>query len=167
MTPLPASPRGWMLAAGAGSAALILGALAFQYIGGLAPCPLCIWQRWPHVAAVALAAAAAALAGRLHRPLAGLGALAMLTGAGLGLYHTGIERGWWEGPAICSAAGDVGAMSSEDLMAQIMSAPLVRCDEVAWEMLGLSMASWNALASLALAGLWLVALRQDSSSASQ
>ena len=162
------SPRSWILLAGAGSAALLAGALAFQYIGGLAPCPLCIWQRWPHVAAVVLAAVGIALGGHL-RPVAALGALAMLTGAGLGVYHTGIERNWWEGPATCAAANDIGSMSADQLMAQIMDAPLVRCDEVAWELLGLSMASWNALASLALAGLWLMAVlsRQDSSSASQ
>ena len=158
-----------MLVAGAGSAALLAAALAFQYIGGLAPCPLCIWQRWPHVAAVVLAGIGLTM-GRHRRPVAALGALAMLAGAGLGVYHTGIERDWWEGPAACSAANDIGAMSADELMAQIMSAPLVRCDEVPWEMLGLSMASWNALASLALVGLWLMAARrgrQDSSSASQ
>jgi disulfide bond formation protein DsbB len=161
------SSRGWVLLAGASSAALLLGALAFQFIGGLAPCPLCIWQRWPHVAALLLAVLGATAPGALLRPLAGLGALAMLAGSGLGLYHTGIERGWWKGPDTCVGASDVGTLSTDQLMAQIMSAPLVRCDEVAWEMLDLSMASWNALASLALAGVWLIALRQDSSSASQ
>ena len=165
------SPRALMLIAGAGSAALLVAALAFQFIAGLAPCPLCIWQRWPHVAAVVVALLAATALGRYRRLLGGLGALAMGTGAGLGLYHTGIERGWWEGPAACVAPNDIGSMSTDQLMAQIMNAPLVRCDEVAWEWLGLSMASWNALACLALAGLWLIAaLRarpQDSSSASQ
>lgn len=160
-------PRGWVLMAGAGSAALLLGALAFQFIGGLAPCPLCIWQRWPHLAAVLLGALGATVLRMYLRPLAALGALAMLAGSGLGLYHTGIERGWWRGPDTCVGASDIGTLSADQLMAQIMSAPLVRCDEVAWEMLGLSMASWNALASLALAGVWLIALRQDSSSASQ
>lgn len=166
--PLTLPPRSWMLLAGAGSAAVLGGALAFQFIGGLAPCPLCIWQRWPHLAAVVLAVLGVALLGRWHRPLAGLGALAMLVGAALGLYHTGIERGWWQGPDTCVAPGDVGALSSDELMAQIMGAPLVRCDEVVWELLGLSIPSWNALASLALAALWLLAIRrQDSSSASQ
>lgn len=167
MTGFLLPPRGWVLVAGAGSAALLLGALAFQFVGGLAPCPLCIWQRWPHVAAVVVAALGATALGALLRPLAALGALAMLANGGLGLYHTGIERGWWKGPDTCVGASGVGTLSTDQLMAQIMSAPLVRCDEVAWEMLGLSMASWNALASLALAGIWLLALRQDSSSASQ
>ena len=149
--------RHWMMIAAAGSAALMLGALAFQHIGGMAPCKLCIWQRWPHVAAIAIGAVAA-LAILPARLLAGLGALAALTTAGIGAYHTGVERKWWEGPASCSG-GSVGDQSAQDLFAQIMAAPLVRCDEVPWEMLGLSMASWNAVASLALAGIWLMAWR--------
>ena len=143
--------------AAGGSALLLLGAFAFQYIGGLAPCAMCLWQRYPHAAAVVVGAAALALSGLPRRALAGLGALAALTAAGLGLYHTGDERGWWKGPATCSAGGDPGALSAEDLMNQIMAAPLVRCDEVAWQMLGLSMASWNAVLSAALAGLWIAA----------
>jgi disulfide bond formation protein DsbB len=142
-----------ILAAASGSAALLVGAFAFQYLGGLAPCPMCIWQRYPHVIAVIIGVLALAMPGRI---LPGLGAATAMVGAGLGLYHTGVERGWWDGPGTCSA-GDIGNLSAEDLMAQIMSAPLVRCDEVAWSMLGLSMASWNAVASLALAGLWIMA----------
>jgi disulfide bond formation protein DsbB len=144
-----------MILAAAGSAALMIGALAFQHIGGMAPCKLCIWQRWPHVTAIAIGALAM-LAVLPQRLLAGLGAVAALTTAGIGVYHTGVERGWWEGPASCSSGG-VAGRSAEDLFAQIMAAPLVRCDEVPWEMLGLSMASWNAVASLCLAGLWLMA----------
>ena len=147
--------RHWMMLAAAGSAALMLGALAFQHIGGMAPCKLCIWQRWPHVAAIGVGvlALAAVLPRRL---LAGLGALAAMATAGIGAYHTGVERGWWGGPSSCSGGGAAG-QSAQDLFAQIMTAPLVRCDEVPWEMLGLSMASWNAVASLCLAGLWLMA----------
>jgi len=144
-----------LLAAG-GSAALLLGALGFQYLGGLPPCDLCIWQRWPHLAAVAIGAAALALPGR---GLPHLGALAALTTSGIGLYHTGVERGWWEGPTTCTS-GPVGGLSAEQLLDQIMAAPLVRCDDVAWELLGLSMASWNALAALCLALLWLAAARR-------
>lgn len=141
-----------LLAAG-GSAALLLGAFAFQHIGGLAPCELCLWQRWPHAAAVLIGLVALALPGLLL-PL--LGAAAALATAGIGLYHTGVERQWWPGPGTCS--GGVSAeTSTEDLLAQILEAPLVRCDEVAWSMAGLSMASWNAVLSLALAALWLYA----------
>ncbi len=143
------------LAAG-GSAALMLGALAFQHLGGLAPCPLCIWQRYPHVVAIGVGIVAVLLPGRIL-PL--LGMLAALTTAGIGLYHTGVERGWWEGPSTCTSA-PVGELSADELFNQIMNAPLVRCDEVPWEMFGLSMASWNAVASLAFAALWLMAARR-------
>lgn len=160
-----------VMGAGAGSAALLLGALAFQFIGGLSPCPLCIWQRWPHVATVLLAILALTLLQRHLRLVAIGAALAMLTGALLGVYHTGIERGWWPGPDTCTSS-DIRNLSTDQLMTQILNAPLVRCDEVVWDMFGLSMASWNALASLALALCWLVVAvrgngRQDSSSASQ
>lgn len=141
--------------AAAGSAALLAGANAFQYIGGMAPCALCLWQRWPHAAAVVIGLAALALPGRLL-PL--MGAAAALATAGIGAYHTGVERGWWEGPSTCTA-GDISQLSPEELLNRIMAAPVVRCDEVPWEMLTLSMASWNAIAALALAGIWLMAAR--------
>lgn len=145
--------NGLILLAAGGSAALLLGALAFQYIGGLPPCPMCIWQRWPHLAAVAVGGSALALPGVLL-PL--LGAAAVATTGGIGIYHTGVERGWWPGPDTC-VAGPIGGLSAEDLLAQIMEAPVVRCDEVPWEFLTLSMASWNAILSFMLAGLWLLA----------
>ena len=145
-----------LLAAG-GSAALLLAAFAFQHLGGLAPCALCLWQRWPHAAAVVLGAAALGVPGALP-PL--FGAAAALATGGIGVYHTGVERGWWEGPAACAGGGDLSGLSVEELTAQIMSAPLVRCDEVAWQVLGLSMASWNAIAAFGLAALWLLAARK-------
>lgn len=137
----------------AGSAALLAGAFAFQYLGGLAPCHLCLWQRWPHAAAVVIGLVALVLPGRVL-PL--LGGAAALTTAGIGLYHTGIERLWWQGPTTCTS-GPIGGLSSEDLLNQILAAPVVRCDEVAWSMAGLSMASWNAVLSLVLALVWVAA----------
>ncbi|MDK3072512.1 disulfide bond formation protein B [Sedimentitalea sp. JM2-8] len=142
------------IAAG-GSLALLLGAFGFQHLGGLAPCKLCLWQRWPHAAAIAIGAVALVLPGRAL-PL--LGALAALTTAGIGVYHTGVERGWWQGPTTCTS-GPIGNLTPQELMDQIMAAPLVRCDDVPWEMLSLSMASWNALISLGLALIWLAAAR--------
>jgi len=82
----------------------------------------------------------------------------MVVGAGLGGYHAGVEWGFWAGPTACAGGAGVGGQSAEALLAQIMAAPVVRCDEVAWSLLGLSMAGWNALASAGLAGLWLLAL---------
>ncbi len=145
-----------VLAAG-GSAALMLGALGFQYIGEMPPCKLCYWQRYPHIAAIAIGVLALLVAGRT---LPILGALAALTTAGIGAYHTGVERSWWEGPTSCTS-GSVTDMSAEDLMAQIMSAPLVRCDDVPWELFALSMASWNMLASLALFAVWCMAIKRS------
>ncbi len=160
--------RGTYLAAlaAAGSFALLFAALLSQHVGGLAPCPMCIWQRWPHGAAIGLGILLLVPPLRENRPIRIVGALAMLTTAGIGLFHTGVERGWWEGPTTCSG-GQSANMTTEQLLQSIRSAPLVRCDEVAWEFLSLSMASWNAILSLILAGLWLVSLRQGSSSASQ
>jgi len=119
------------------------------------PCKLCYWQRYPHVAVILIGTAALMLGNRL---LTLAGAAAALTTAAIGGYHTGVERGWWEGPSTCTS-GDIGGMSSEDLMAQIMSAPLVRCDEVPWELFTLSMASWNMIASLGIAALFILAFR--------
>jgi disulfide bond formation protein DsbB len=149
-----------IIVAASGSAALLLGALAFQHLGGLAPCALCLQQRWPHAAAMVIGLLALVLAkGPLTRLLAACGALAALATAGLGVYHTGVERGWWQGPTTCSAGGDIGSLSSEDLLNQILAAPVIRCTDVQWEMLGLSMASWNAVASVGLAMVWIMALR--------
>lgn len=146
--------RQMQMVALAGSALLLLGALAFQYIGGMAPCALCIWQRWPHV--VALAAGAGLV---LPGPWAVLGALGAGTSGAIGLYHTGVERAWWDGPSSCTSGGNLSALSAQELLDQIMAAPVVRCDEVPWDMLGLSMASWNAVLSFGLAALWLTSLR--------
>lgn len=128
-----------------GSALLLAGAFVFQALG-YQPCAMCIWQRWPHVVAIA----AGLIALRLP-VVAWLGAAAMAVSAGLGLYHTGVERDWWEGPASCTGGGDLGDLLST-------AGTLVMCDDVAWELFGLSMASWNAVASLVLLGLWLRAL---------
>ncbi len=144
-----------ILAAG-GSAALLLGAWGFQHIGGLAPCKMCIWQRYPHVAAVVIGALALVLP-KLN-PLPLIGALAAMITAGIGFFHAGVEQGWWEGPSTCTS-GDIGGLSAEELMNQIMAAPLVRCDEIPWEMFGLSMAGWNAALSAVLVLLWLAAWR--------
>lgn len=150
--------RGLAMLAAAGSAALLLGAFGFQYIGGLAPCPMCLWQRWPHGVAILAGVLMLLIPGRVWRLIGALAAGA--TGA-IGVYHTGVERGWWRGPDTCTA-GPIGDLTPQQLMDSILSAPLVRCDEVAWEMWGLSMASWNAVLSFALMALWLVALaRRD------
>ncbi|MBA3910334.1 MAG: disulfide bond formation protein B [Rhodobacter sp.] len=142
-----------------GSAALLGGAFAFQYIGGLAPCQLCLWQRWPHAAAILIGLVLLATG---WRGLAWLGALAALTTAGIGVFHVGVEQLWWEGFASCTA-GSVAGISAADLLnpAVDVAAP-VRCDAIAWSMLGISMAGWNVIFSLGLAVVWaMAALRRD------
>ena len=155
----------WLIfVAAAGSAALLLGAFGFQHLGGMAPCKMCLWQRWPHAAAIVIGALAVLVPGTmlpLLTLMAVLGMLAALTTAGIGVYHTGVERGWWEGPSTCTS-GPIGNLSADELMQQIMSAPLVRCDDVPWEMLGLSMASWNAIFALMLAAIWIAAATRRS-----
>ncbi|MCB2110994.1 MAG: disulfide bond formation protein B [Defluviimonas sp.] len=146
--------RRLILIAAGGSAALLLGAFGFQLMG-YAPCELCLWQRWPHGAAVLAGALAILTRARL---MAWIGALSAAATGALGIYHTGVERAWWTGPTACSSSGDL-AGSADDLLNQIMSAPLVRCNEVAWSFAGLSMASWNAVLSFALALLWVLAAR--------
>lgn len=140
-----------------GSLALLLGAFGFQHLGGLPPCKLCIWQRYPHAVAVLIGVAAVAIRGRLL-PL--LGMCAALVTAGIGLFHAGVEQGWWEGPTTCTSSGTSG-MSADDLFDQIMTAPVVRCDDIAWEMLGISMAGWNGILSLGLVLLWAFAYRRS------
>ncbi|WP_309668195.1 disulfide bond formation protein B [Tabrizicola sp.] len=140
-----------------GSAALLAGAFGFQYIGGLAPCQLCLWQRWPHAAAMLIGVLALVLG---WRALALFGGLAALTSAGIGMFHVGVEQKWWEGLASCTA-GSIKGLSTADLLnPNIVVAAPVRCDEIAWQLLGVSMAGWNVILSLGLVVIWLAAARR-------
>lgn len=141
--------------AGLGSLLLLGGAFLFQALG-YAPCPMCLWQRYPHALAIVIALIAFMVPGRLL-PLGG--ALAALTTAGIGVFHTGVERKWWDGPKTCSS-GSTEGLSAEELLDQILAAPVIRCDEVAWSLMGLSMATWNAVISLGLAVIWLMAAKR-------
>jgi disulfide bond formation protein DsbB len=144
-----------ILAAAGGSVLLLAGAFAFQAAGYL-PCAMCWWQRYPHMAAIAIGAAALATRGPL---LPALGALAALSTALIGLFHTGVERNWWEGPASCTGGGLEAGLSGGLLS---MEGPrLVMCDQVSWALWGLSMPSWNALLSLALVLPWVLAARHS------
>lgn len=139
--------------AATGSLLLLAGAFLFQF-AGWPPCELCLWQRWPHAAAVVIGVIALSSA----RPPAiwsVLGALSVLTTAGLALWHSGIERKLWAGPSSCTASGSLsGDLLSTD------GPGLVMCDEIPGYILGLTMANWNVLASAALAVIWLSAARR-------
>ena len=145
-----------LLAAG-GSLALLLGAFGFQYIGGLLPCQLCLWQRWPHAAAVLIGLLALWLGNRVW-PM--LGALAALTSAGIGAFHVGVEQKWWEGLASCTVNAMQGVSGSDLLNTEIVVAAPVRCDAIAWQLMGVSMAGWNVILSLALVVIWVMAARK-------
>ncbi len=135
-----------------GSGGLLLGALFFQYVKGLPPCPLCHWQRWPHIAVVVLAAGALAIGPGAARPwLLALIGLALLATAAIGIFHAGVEQKWWAGLSVCEGMGDDAPISADDLMRNLNRRPAPRCDEIAWSLFGLSMAAWNAIISLALA----------------
>ncbi|RYH02774.1 disulfide bond formation protein B [Salipiger sp. IMCC34102] len=138
--------------AAAGSTLLLAGAYLFQFLGYL-PCQMCLWQRWPHMAAIALGVLAFTVP---HRAWAWAGALATALTAGIGIWHTGVERALWDGPASCTGGG--GGALSGDLLS--LDGPrLIMCDQVSWAFLGLSMPSWNALFSLGLMVLWIAAAR--------
>lgn len=146
-----------MLAAG-GSTVLLLAAFVFQALG-YAPCAMCIWQRYPH--AVAIGAGVFLAIGLAPLVFLAVGAASAATTAVIGVYHTGVERDWWQGPTSCTGSGlDLSNLTGSDLLPSASSGPsnLVMCDEVAWEFLTLSMASWNALWSAVLAGIWVLAI---------
>jgi disulfide bond formation protein DsbB len=128
-------------------AALLAGAWGFQLIGGLHPCEMCHWQRWPHYAALAVAAVAFVVA-PLRAVLIALAALLIATSGAIGVAHAGVEYHWWNGFTACTST----IRGSGDLQATldaIMNAPVVRCDVAQWSLFGISMAGWNALLSFA------------------
>jgi disulfide bond formation protein DsbB len=139
-------------------AALLAGAWGSEIWGGLYPCEMCWWQRYGHLAALAFALLAVLLGRRMPdrgRSLVWLAALGMLASGLIGAYHAGVEAKVFEGFTQCTSTASGG--STEDLLKQIMDAPLTRCDQVQFEFLGISMAGWNAIISLVFASviLWL------------
>lgn len=142
------------------AAAMLGAAFAFEHVAGLAPCVLCWWQRYAWMAVLGLAAPAAALGGRAGATLFALAAAAALAGAGIALYHVGVEQHWWSGTAQCGVAPGAAA-SVEDRLRQLLAAPVVRCDEIAWSFAGLSMAAWNGAIAAAAGVLALASLRRN------
>jgi disulfide bond formation protein DsbB len=136
----------------AGSAATLGGAFAFQYLGGLAPCELCLIQRWPYAASIAAALLAfAPMHGwAAQRALLGVAGVAFVVGVGLAAWHIGVEQNWIAGPEACSG-GPEGAATVEELRRRLMAQDVVRCDEVPWSLFGISLAGFNLLISAALA----------------
>jgi disulfide bond formation protein DsbB len=145
------------LVVAAASAGAIIGAYFFEYVVDVPPCPLCLDQRIPHYIAVPLGLAVAAAAAKgaprwlVATGLAAL-ALALLTTAGIGAYHAGVEWKFWPGPSDCTGP-ITGFGNAGTLLEQIQQTSVVRCDEVRFRFLGLSLAGYNAIFSAILAGL--------------
>ena len=143
--------------AGGASLLLVAGALLFQ-AAGLPPCEMCHWQRWPHFASIALGLGAAllALSGSLSpekvRPFALIAIAGVALSGLIGIYHAGVEWMWWQGPTACTGAGYIPGVSDPN------NFRVVRCDVAAWRLFGLSLAGYNALISLAVAGASLLLL---------
>jgi disulfide bond formation protein DsbB len=137
-------------------AALLIGAFGSQYLGHLYPCKMCWWQRYAHMVAFALALIA--FTGPALSPRARLftlfACLAIATSGAIGVYHAGVEAGIFEGFSTCDTLPK--ATSTAELLKQITQAPLIRCDEVQFRFLGISMAGWNAILSLGGAALILL-----------
>ena len=134
---------------------LLGGAYVSQYGFGLYPCEMCWWQRYPHFAAVALALMAFVAPPR--RLMVALAGLAIFASGAIGLFHAGVEYGWWEGITTCATTVVSGSGTA---LENILNAPVIRCDIAPWHFLGISLAGWNGLLSIgsafAIWGLLLV-----------
>ena len=141
------------------SAGVILTALGFEYIGGYAPCPLCLMQRYAYYAGIPLLFLALVFVATDRLGLARLVfaavALGFLANAGLSVYHAGAEWKFWQGPATCAAASGDLATNAGSLLQDLQRVQVIRCDEAAWRFLGLSFAGWNVLISLLLSAIAL------------
>lgn len=129
-------------------AALLAGAWGSQLVGGLYPCAMCHWQRWPHYAALVPALLAFAADGRARTALVAAAAVLIGVSGAIGVFHAGVEYGWWQGITGCTSTVDLSAASAEDRLRAILNAPINRCDRAPWTLGGVSLAGWNALFSL-------------------
>jgi disulfide bond formation protein DsbB len=138
------------------------GALVSQFGFGLHPCEMCYWQRWPHQAAILLAALALLMRRNdaVMRTFTLLAAIAIAISGAIGIFHAGVEYGFWEGITTCATGGN-GPVSLD----AIMNAPLIRCDTAQWTLFGISLAGFNAIFSLGAAAFVLTLLRRKTTSA--
>jgi disulfide bond formation protein DsbB len=136
------------------------GAFISQYWGGLAPCELCLLQRWPWAAAILVALLALVAGSRPALPWAALLlAIVYASGVAVAFYHVGVEQKWFAGPSACTSGGG-GAMTLEEMKRQILATAPVRCDEAQWSLFGVSLAGWNLLASLGMAAICAIVFRR-------
>lgn len=158
---LPHTHRTLLAALALAASALLAFALAGQYALGWHPCHLCLLQRYPYAAMVALGGIALmrGAPARLVRAALFACVLLLAVDAGIAFYHTGVEQGWFAGPSGCTNS-DTGAMTIEEMRAAILNAPLVTCDQAVAHVFGLSLAAWNAFIAAALAVFAVIAMRK-------
>lgn len=142
-------------------AMLLAGAWGSQLIGGLYPCEMCHWQRWPHYAALAPAALAFVTHGRTRIALIAVAAVLIAVSGAIGVFHAGVEYGWWQGITGCTSTADLSGATAEERLRAILNAPIIRCDVPQWTFAGVSLAGFNALFSLVGAAtiFWLLSRR--------
>jgi len=133
------------------SIAVVGAALLAQYWGGLVPCELCLYQRWPYYAVIALMALTLAIGRRgISRAALALAAVIFIAGAVLAFYHVGVEQHWFAGPTACTGGGLVGG-SIEEIRRRLSATPVVRCDVAQWSLMGVDpLSTGNLLVSLIL-----------------
>ncbi len=139
---------------------LMLGALGSQYLGGLVPCEMCQWQRWPHYAALGFAALSFVVPRTsAKRALVILAGVSVAISGLIGVFHAGVEYHWWQGVTACT---NTLRASGGDLLAAIVAQPVIRCDVPQWSLFGISLAGFNAIFSLvgAFMILWLATRRR-------
>jgi len=151
-----------------GASATLGAAYVFQYGFDYAPCDLCYTQRYPYMAVIALCGIAVLgeagvlkISESILITIVAIASALLFWDAGIAVYHVGVEQGWWQGPTACSAALQLSG-TLEEQMAQLMAAPLVRCDVPAWTLFGISMAGYNILIALGLGLFGALSWRQQS-----
>ncbi len=140
--------------------ATIAGAWFFELVIGLAPCPMCLTQRWPYYIGLPILVIALVMVKNPDKNIARMSTLAtavlFLGGAIFAAYHSGVEWHFWAGPADCSGGEDLSA-SVGNLLADLKTAKVVSCVDAAWRLFGISLAGYNVIISAAISALCFIA----------
>ena len=129
-------------------AVLLAGAWGFQLLGGLYPCEMCHWQRWPHYAAAIVAALAFVVPSRAATGLTAVAAILIGVSGAIAVFHAGVEYHWWQGVTACTGTLDLAGLTPAQRLDRIMGAPVIPCDVAQWRFAGVSLAGFNAILSL-------------------
>ena len=138
------------------SLALVITAILIGELFGLHPCKLCLYARYPHFATLfVFVGYRVILIEKARKVFIALGALAMALSSSISIFHSGVELKIWEGPSTCANPPKLQDMNADELLDQILSTPIIRCDEIVWDFFSLSMANWNSIISIIMMFLWL------------